>query len=100
MPILYSVQLSTRKPGHVTGPVKAVRAAYAGHWRKAENDIVKPDMAAVRECLPHYYRKAFDRAGGSAWFPSDSDSPAYVTLWDSRGRYLNTVYLQPYDFST
>lgn len=96
MVTLYSIHLSTHKSGHVKGPVKAVRPAFAGHYRKVEDDILAPDLAAVRECLPYYYRKAFDRAG-NPWFPQD-DSPAYVTLRDTRGRYLNTVYMQPYDF--
>lgn len=99
MPTLYIVSLSRHVRGHVKGPVRAVPAMYAGHWREEERDIMRPDMSAVRACLPACYRAAFDRTNQSAWFPTDSsDRPAHMSLYSSRGRYLNTVYFQPYAF--
>ena len=97
MTTLYTVLLSKSVRGAVKGPVKALRAIYAGHYRECEKDIMRPDMNAVRECLPACYRKAWDRNIMTAWFPSTGDGPAYVTLRGSRGQYLNTVYLQPFD---
>lgn len=59
-----------------------------------------PDLAAVRQCLPACYHKAFDRAAGAFWRDKHNDGkPLYLTLSDRRGRYLNTLYAQPYDFA-
>lgn len=74
--------------------VPAVPAAFSGHLDPENGDIVKPDAAAVRSALPHYWRKAFDRAG-SFWFPMDGDGTGRITLHDSRGRYCATVYAIP-----
>lgn len=89
MATLYTMLLSTHKPGMVKGPVKAVMGGLR-EW---------PDMAAARECLPHYYRKAFDRAGTFWADKSDDKRPLYMTLRDTRGKYLNTLYAQPYEFN-
>jgi hypothetical protein len=94
--ILYTLGLSRHVRGMVKGPVPAVPAAIAGHLMNG--DIVRPDVDAVRNCLPACYRKAFDRAGGTFWFSSENEAPAYMTLHDTRGRYLNTLYAQPYTF--
>ena len=64
-----------------------------------------PDYTAIRAAIPHYHRKAFDRAGG--WrFPltlnsalsgiTDAKNAASLTLNDSRGRLLGTLYATPY----
>ena len=98
MPLLYSIHLSRHIKGFGKPCVRSIPApAISGHWDKETKDIVTPDKAAVRNALPHYWRKAFDRA--SVWFPKDGDKPAYATLYNSRGRYLNTVYLIPYHFN-
>jgi hypothetical protein len=100
MPTLYTIHLSKHTRGMVKGPVKAIPAVYAGHLCKDTNYIVKPDPEAIRECLPAYYRKAFDRTGGSFWFSSRGNNcPASLELRGSRGQYLNTIYAQPYTFS-
>lgn len=64
-----------------------------------------PDYAAIREALPHYWRKAYDRAGGF-WFPATLHSPlsglmdpsnaAHMNLLGSRGKHLGTLYATPY----
>ena len=97
MPTLYKVLLSRPVRGHANGPVKAVPAVFAGHWRTEENDLVCADLAAVRECLPTCYRKSFDR-GVQAYYPVGGDRPGYFILRGVRGQWLNTVYLQPYLF--
>ena len=64
-----------------------------------------PDYAAIRAAVPHYHRKAFDRAG-KWWFPLTLNSAlsgapaaknaASLTLNDSKGRLLGTLYATPY----
>ena len=64
-----------------------------------------PDYAAIRAAIPHYHRKAFDRAG-KWWFPltlhsalsgiPDAKNSAGLTLHDSKGRILGTLYATPY----
>lgn len=103
MPTLYRLTLSRRALGFVSGPVRAVPSlGITGHLRNGV--LVVPDVDAVRECLPHYYRKAFDRAGQAFWFTSEAgkgadNSPAYCTLYSARGRLLNTLYATPYEFN-
>lgn len=64
-----------------------------------------PDYAAIRNAIPHQHRKAFDRAG--PWFYPmtlhsalsgilDKLNAASLTLTDSRGRLLGTLYATPY----
>lgn len=64
-----------------------------------------PDYAAIRDAIPHQHRKAFDRAG-NWWFPLtlhsalsgilDKLNAASLTLHDSKGRLLGTLYATPY----
>ena len=66
---------------------------------------LRPDYAAIRQALPHYHRKAFDRAQGW-WFPLtmraavgyaiNGDNQCSLTLSDRRGRLLGTIYAIPY----
>ena len=103
--ILYTVLNSGPDRNCVKGPVKAVEhkgAGYGAHYFDGHG-LIEPDYAAVRECLPHYWRKAWDRRAG-AWFTCEDGAPeprkpAYVTLYSSRRKYLTTIYLQPYRFS-
>lgn len=108
MTILYAVlhNSAADHPQCVKGPVHAVEHKGAGracHYFDGAG-MVEPDYAAVRECLPHYWRKAWDRRGG-VWFVDEAGAtgdvrrPASVTLYGSRKRYLATIYLQPYRFS-
>lgn len=105
--ILYTVlhNSASRHPQCAKGPVRAVAhqgAGYSAHWFEGHG-LVNPDYDAVRECLPHYWRKAWDRRNG-AWFTQehgaegDMRKPAHVTLRTARGKTLATIYLQPYRF--
>ena len=87
------------------GPVAAVSVAaaggagYAAHYFEGHG-LVAPDYDAVRLCLPHYWRRAWDRRK-AAWFPggmggAETTSPASVSLIGRRGKPLATIYLQPY----
>lgn len=97
MTTLYNLALSRHIKGFGKPAVRAVPAVLAGHVR--EGELVRPNADEIRECLPHYYRKAFDRSGKAFWFTSgDNDGPAYCTLRDTRGRYLNTIYATPYEY--
>lgn len=99
MPLLYSLHLSRHINGFGKPSVRSVQAMLAGHQCSETRETVRPDATAVRDALPHYYRKAFDRTGGMFWFSSEADKPAHLTLRDRRGRYLNTVYALPYQFA-
>lgn len=102
--ILYTVLHDSAgdHPQCVKGPVRAVEhkgAGYSAHYFEGHG-LVNPDYDAVRECLPHYWRKAWDRRNG-AWFTREDGAPeprkpAYVTLRSARGKTLATIYLQPY----
>lgn len=55
-----------------------------------------PDHDAVREALPHHWRKAFDRAGPFRWCQwCGNEHPGHVPLTDARGQYITTIYAQP-----
>lgn len=66
-----------------------------------------PDYAAIRDAIPHYHRKAFDRAG-TWFFPitlnsalsgiPDRKNAASLYLSDARGNPLGTLYATPYLF--
>ena len=90
-------------------PVATVKAiedseTFAAYHLDSGKHLV-PDCAAIREAIPHQHRKAFDRAG-KWWFPStlhsamsgnlDRLNAASLTLTDSRGRLLGTLYATPY----
>lgn len=67
-----------------------------------------PDPEAVREALPHYWRRAWDRCSGRFWFARDAKvqcdghtigGAAHLTLRGSRGQTLATLYALPYRFT-
>lgn len=106
MPVLFSLHATPHPRLWGKPAVKAERAALAGVYDTAGRDILKPDTAAVREALPHYWRKAFDRAG-SFWFDKDAciddagkayGGTPYLVLRGSRGQRLGTLYAIPYRF--
>ncbi|QWY83400.1 hypothetical protein [Rhizobium phage RHph_X3_9] len=56
-----------------------------------ERFFIVPNLHAVREALPHYYRKALDRSP-NMWFDyHNPDNPCWIYLRDYRNKYLNTV---------
>ena len=99
MPTLYSLALSRQVKGFGKPCVRAVPAVICGHLCPETKEIVRPDAGAVREALPHYWRKAFDRTAGCFWFPDIGNAPARITLYDSRGRFLSAVWAAPYSFN-
>lgn len=64
-----------------------------------------PDYAAIRDALPHYHRKAFDRVR-NWWFPVtlhsalsgilDQKNACNAQMYDAKGRLLGTLYATPY----
>jgi len=86
--------------------VRSVEPAFAGLYDETSGRILAPDHDAVREALPHYWRKAFDR-GGRFWYDRNArmtpdglkGSAPYLTLRGSRGRILATLYAIPYHFN-
>lgn len=72
-----------------------------------EGKHLVPDYAAIRDAIPHYHRKAFDRA--AMWFfpvtlhsalsgIPDRMNAASLDLSDVRGKPLGTLYATPYLF--
>lgn len=99
---LWTLHLSRHVAGMVKGPVASLPSVYAGRWSSAERDLVRPDPDAIRACLPYRYRAAWDRTGGSLWHPDSHVTgwgASHVTLHDSRGKVLNTLYAVPYVFT-
>ena len=92
--LLYALHLSTPKPGFVKGPVDAVEAKVYGIY--IDGKPYKPNPNATEDCLPHFYKKAFKRAG-NFWFNSSTDI-FNLTLYGCRQKYLNTLYAIPYMF--
>lgn len=91
--ILFRIEL--RKPDGNPKPiaiVRGVKAALAGAWCKARQTPFAPDKAQVRDALPHYYRKAFDRDGGF-WFTDDGNAVSY--LRGARHHHLAAIWATP-----
>lgn len=98
MALLFDLMLSNHKKGFGKPCVAATEAAVYGVYR--DGVPYAPDAQAVRDALPHYYRKAYDRAGGTFWWSKHGDNDsAYLTLNDRRGKWLNTLYAVPRDFN-
>lgn len=101
MTLLFTLSLSRHVAGMVKGPAKAAEQGIVGYYigYYVDGKPYAPDAAAVRACLPACYRKAFDRTNGKFWFPKPDDGgPGFLSLCTARGRYLNTIYAQPYHF--
>jgi len=78
--------------------VPAVPGHLAGIWDSEARLVCVPSNPAVRAGLPYRWRKAFDRSGGTFWFPKSGKAwPAapYCTLRNARGRHLATLYAIP-----
>jgi hypothetical protein len=96
----YSIHITGRNAPKFTVPAK--RAVLAGDWDETAGEIVTPDRAAIRDRLPTRWRKAFDR-GGSFWHDKAcrfngfafTGNPPHMSVADSRGRPLFTVYALP-----
>lgn len=84
---LYALHLSRHVQGMAKGP-----APESPHVQNT------PDSGHVAQCLPHFYRAAFDRAMIRPWSRLTKGNLC-LSLHTSRGRYLNTVYAIPYQFN-
>jgi hypothetical protein len=101
MTLLYSLHLSRHPKGFGKPSVypRVKHEGIHGHTDPATGELVVPNFAEVREALPHYYRAAFDRTGAQYWFDANKPLvPCHLTLRNSRGKYLNTLYAIPYNF--
>jgi hypothetical protein len=103
MTTLYSIHLGRHIKRFGKPCVRAEPAGLIGHLRNGQ--LVRPDGAAIRVALPHYYRKAFERSNGMFRYVSEvagddgnTRKSAYCTLYSSRGRYLNTIYAIPFEY--
>jgi hypothetical protein len=84
-PTHFKLSLTVAKPSMASGPVEAIQPGI----------LVQPDPLAVRACLPHYYRAAFDRDGTFWQDKSDPDGPQYCELRDSHGNRMNIIWARP-----
>lgn len=106
MAVLFSVHTGAKRCGSVHGVASRTGR---GVYDPATDSCLIADAAAVRECLPHYWRKAFDRAclRGGFWYDQASEmrdgrhhgATPFLTLRDTRGVFLATVYAIPYEFT-
>jgi hypothetical protein len=85
-----------RKPHETTDP-RGCYVATVGHIRAPalagvlhDGDLVVADRAAIREALPHHWRKAFDRA--QIWWSNEAPR-ASCTLYGSRDEVLARLYI-------
>lgn len=104
MTMFYTITSGKRTAGLAKGPVRAVETAGAGHAAHLNQETGKlcvPRDLSVRECLPHYWRKAWDRVAASSFtFISEIGETrhhsCYKPLHDSKGRYITTIYAAPF----
>lgn len=97
MTVQYQLQFS-RQPalkGKLKVPAVPMRAT-AGHYDPESRQCLCADVNAVRDALPTRLRKAFDRA--TVWYPQSGDimRPAYAPLRNAHGKFIGTLYLQPF----
>lgn len=78
--------------GHYLGTVKAERSPTLSGVLDETGNLVRPDWQSFRDCVPHHWRKAFDRS--LLWYNKDDDTkPAHMTLYGVRGKLLGTIYV-------
>lgn len=83
------------------GTVQPVPSDFAGFVSSETGEIVRPDIPAIRNALPHYLRRAFDRSQGRFRFPSSpGESNKYTVaslrLYGSSGDVLAYLYARIY----
>ena len=106
MTVLFSLHATPHPRLWGKPSVRATPATVVGLYDEKAREIWAPDRAAIREALPHQWRRAFDRQGGNFWHDRDARMTAdgfkgrapYLTLRGSRGRTLATLYAIPYRF--
>lgn len=88
--MLYFLHLSRNVTGMSKGPVETIPALGV----IADCDGRTPSTKAIGLCLPYCYRKAWVRHCLQI-SETRSESGFYWTLYNSRGKYLNTIYAIP-----
>lgn len=104
MHMLFNLSLSKPIKGFGKPSVKAVLndTGILGYNHKETRELLIPHWDSIRDCLPHYYRKAFNRVRlNQFWYDqtcqgSEIIKPCYIILRDSKGYELNRVYFMPY----
>lgn len=86
------VAFNVNGAGFKGGRVGATEAGLIGFYDQGKPWT--PDRAAVRALLPYRWRHAFDSAG-PFWWNDDLRPQARLSVTDSRGRHLTTVYANP-----
>ena len=91
MTLLWNIFLNGKK----AGVVKSVKPlGFIGFYSKEDNEILVPCDNSVRDCLPHYWHKAFDRAPLGFWY---GENYAHKTLYSKKGfNVLCRITAEPY----
>lgn len=107
MTLLFSIHASPSPKGFGKPSVHAVPpAGLVGVYDEVTGEVWTPDANAIREALPHQWRKAWDRASGSFWYDKNGrmtpeglkGSTPYKTIYRADGSRLATIYALPYHF--
>jgi hypothetical protein len=94
-PLHFVLNLNKPVRGFTKARIPAVPAPLVGVWHAGET--WRPDSDAVKAALPHYYRVAWDRAGGTFWVDADGHFSAdgrwhgvmpYTPLYDKDARMI------------
>lgn len=104
MQMLFNMSFSKAVKGIGKPCIKSVpnETGLLGYYHKETGKLLIPHWDSIREALPHYYRKAFDRIERNDFWYSDYlpgseiKKPCYIILRDSKGYELNRVYFMPY----
>lgn len=74
-----------------------------------EGRHLEPDYAAIREAIPHQWRKAYDKTPKAWWYPAtlhsrltgqlDGRNACHRTLYGAKGRRIGTIIAIPYLYS-
>ena len=83
--VLFSLHLSRHIDGFGKPSVKSV----------LNEKYLEPNKEDIKHCLPYYYKKAFDRKNTLIRYTDGSYS---ISLYTTKGKYMNTVYAIPYEF--
>ncbi len=93
--LTFSVQFNRHGVIRSKAVVPAIEAGIVGDWFGGKP--YQPSTVAVREVLPHPYRKAFDRA--LKWWLTESMSgramPLMCDLRDLKGKPMGTLFATP-----
>lgn len=84
--------------------VRAVAADLVGLWDSEQRCAIRPCSVDIEQLIPYRYRRAFKRTTGRFWYDDAArfdggkvvgGSVPYLTLENSRGKYMATLYALP-----